>query len=320
MHPFAARVLHKLRKYACNQKYYDDRGMRLVANIHREAASELLHDMLADEHPRMICRFGSTELRLIRRYYNRQQGGAMTRTWRFVFGRTGPFWWEDEQRRKIKQLSGVFPNDDDTLRRFSQLYLDILPEIDILASWDPGEWDLRRELEHVRLIELLDLEPFRNHRPWSRVLAGKRVLVIHPFHKTIRSQYEKRELLFEDSEVLPAFGLDVIPAVQSLSGGDGQFKSWFDALQHMKDEMSAREFDVAIIGAGAYGMPLAAHAKSLGKKGIHFGGATQLLFGIQGRRWDAWKDYNWLPNEHWVRPSAEEKPKVADQVEKACYW
>ena len=45
-------------------------------------------------------------------------------------------------------------------------------------------------------------------------------------------------------------------------------------------------FDVAIIGCGAYGMPLAAMLKQAGKQAIHLGGATQLLFGIKGKRWE----------------------------------
>lgn len=320
MTSLAISALRKLRKLTGHPKFYEDRGMRHVVMIHRESASELIHDLLADDQPRMICRFGSVELSVIRRYYNRTRSSLPMRALRFIAARSGPFWWDDDVRIPIMRNAGVFPNDDQTLDRFSQLYLDLLPQIDVLGSWCAGEWDLRDPLEHVKMVGLLDLEPFRNHRPWSRVLEGKRVLVVHPFEQSIRSQYEKRELLFEDPEVLPEFTLDTLPAVQSIGGGDGRFKDWFEALQYMKDEMSSREFDIAIIGAGAYGMPLAAHAKSMGKKGFHFGGATQLLFGIRGKRWDERTFYNWLNNEHWVRPASEEKPQGADKVEGACYW
>ena len=320
MPPLAVRVINKLRKLACSEYYNEDGGMRLLEMLHRESSSDLIYDMLMDDQPRMITRFGRTELRIIRRYYNYSQSGPVGRAARYIFGRNGPFWWDDSDRQDIMRLSGVFPPTNETLRRFSKLNIEIFPQIDILATWCAGEWDVRKEIANATLIGLLDLEPFRNFRPWSRALAGKRVLVVHPFEKSIRSQYAKRELLFEDPEVLPEFELDVLPAVQSISGGDGQFKSWFDALDYMKDEMAKREFDVAIIGAGAYGMPLAAHTKALGKKGVHFGGATQLLFGIRGRRWDERAYYNWLINEHWVRPAEEEKPPAAEKVEGACYW
>ena len=49
------------------------------------------------------------------------------------------------------------------------------------------------------------------------------------------------------------------------------------------------DFDVAIIGCGAYGFPLAAKLKQAGKQAIHLAGATQLLFGIKGKRWEEYQ-------------------------------
>jgi len=82
----------------------------------------------------------------------------------------------------------------------------------------------------------------------------------------------------------------------------------------MCDQMTQMEFDVAIIGCGAYGFPLAACAKRLGKQAIHLGGATQLLFGIKGKRWGD------IGNEHWVHPLPEEHPQGFEKVEGGCYW
>ena len=79
---------------------------------------------------------------------------------------------------------------------------------------------------------------------------------------------------------------------------------------------------MAIIGCGAYGFPLAAKLKAAGKQAIHLGGATQLMFGIKGYRWE-----NNYPskiatffNDAWIHPSASETPKGAETVEKGCYW
>ena len=90
----------------------------------------------------------------------------------------------------------------------------------------------------------------------------------------------------------------------------------------MQDRISAQQFDVAIVGAGAYGLPLAAFAKSLGKHAIHLGGVTQVFFGIKGRRWETeYKDsLGAIINEYWVRPLPEEKPEKAEMVEDGCYW
>ena len=94
------------------------------------------------------------------------------------------------------------------------------------------------------------------------------------------------------------------------------YESWFDALKDMKKQIKTIDFDIALIGAGAYGLFLADYCKSLGKKAVHMGGDTQLLFGIKGKRWD---DYG-IYNEYWVRPSEEDKPLGAEKVEGGCYW
>lgn len=95
--------------------------------------------------------------------------------------------------------------------------------------------------------------------------------------------------------------------------------------------MDKSEYDVCILGCGAYGFPLAAYAKRQGKQAIHLGGVSQLLFGITGRRWlnpmhgvERWGlpkgFYVNLMNEHWIRPDATTKPKDSDKVEGNCYW
>lgn len=97
-------------------------------------------------------------------------------------------------------------------------------------------------------------------------IKRKKILVVHPFAKTIQQQYEQRRtLLFKNPDILPEFQLETFQAVQSI-GGQSSFNTWFDALQYMKDEIDKRDYDIALIGCGAYGFPLAAHIKRSGKK------------------------------------------------------
>ena len=155
---------------------------------------------------------------------------------------------------------------------------------------------------------------------WSAALSGNKVLVVHPFSKTITEQYKKRDKLFANKTVLPDFELITLKAVQSIGGTKVPFATWFDALDFMCNKISKTDFDVAIIGAGAYGMPLASFVKSIGKKAVHLGGVTQMLFGIRGKRWDKQAlQYN-LYNKHWVRASQDETPDNFKAVEKGCYW
>ena len=80
------------------------------------------------------------------------------------------------------------------------------------------------------------------------------------------------------------------------------------------------DFDVAIIGAGSYGLPLGRHIKRSGKQAIHRAGNTQLMFGIRGRRWEELSPYKALIDNSWVRPAESETPKGSDGVERGAYW
>ena len=204
-------------------------------------------------------------------------------------------------------------------------------QVDILGSWLPDEETMIAGFKlDLTKVTLLSLEPYWSKNPWSRILEGKNVLVVHPFASLIERQYEKkREALFNDKRVLPKFELKTIKAVQSI-GGDCQFENWFEALDSMKAQMDATDYDIVLLGCGAYGFPLAAHAKRMGKRAVHLGGALQLLFGIRGKRWDnpdygiqefgKQSTYKTLFNSSWVYPSPGFAPKNAAQVEGGCYW
>ena len=130
-------------------------------------------------------------------------------------------------------------------------------------------------------------------------------------------------MLFRNN-LLPKFELKTIKAVQTVANEKSQFKTWFEALDFMKQQMDKIDYDIVLIGCGAYGLHLAAHAKRMGKKVIHLGGALQICFGIIGKRYENPKQANGiylkLFNEHWVRPMNEEKPKHSILVENDSYW
>ena len=112
----------------------------------------------------------------------------------------------------------------------------------------------------------------------------------------------------------------MVQAVQGLAGHQTDYASWFDALAATQAEMDAADYEVAIIGAGAYGLPLAAHARDTGHTAIQMSGATQLLFGIRGKRWDDHPVISKLYNDAWVRPAPEEGISHRETVEGGSYW
>ncbi len=219
--------------------------------------------------------------------------------------------------------AGVFPYGEQMALRFSEISAEAASQVDLLGWWTSFMQDyLALEVckKDVLLCRLGSLEPYYSKTPWSVALKGKKVLVIHPFKDSIEQQYKKRALLFKNPDILPDFDLTVMPAVQTIAGQkDDRFEDWEQALNYMYEEAMKHDFEIAIIGCGAYGMPLAAMLKKAGKIAIHLGGATQLLFGIKGARWDNNLGKT-LYNEHWVRPMESEIPTASKKVENGCYW
>jgi len=282
-----------------------------------ESASAVMNSALSSGAPFMAARFGKTELNCIVDYLNSPSWRSIVR---FARGEIPHIGWRGDIHTEMEMLSGFFPNDRISLGRFSELMLTDMGELDILGSWLCQEALVQDRFTSAKRIKLRMLEPFWSARPWSAQLKGKRVLVIHPFEATIRHQFSRRRQLFSNPDILPDFELDVIKAVQSIAGNRVGFQTWFDALDYLKSEVSKREFDVALLGCGAYGFPLAAHVKRLGRQSIHLGGATQLLFGIKGSRWESIPTHAALFNDSWIRPLPIDVPQNYKQVEGGSYW
>lgn len=292
-------ILRRLFHYSNNT--YANREL-----IPDDVANELILKAIERGEPFVASRFGATEL------------FTMTSREARINKRVAP---RDDQ--KICDLSGFFPNDEKQIDSFCILMKEIIPYIDLLAIWDlpMEEYFICKYMVNTKVSGLSCVEPYAFNKPWSAALEGKRVLVIHPFAQSINKQYQKRKLIYPNSDVLPEFELIVIKAVQTIAGEvDNRFKNWFEALEYMKTEMKKVKFDIAIIGCGAYGMPLAVEAKKMGKVAIHMGGATQLLFGIKGKRWDSNRSINRFYNDEWVYPLESEIPANSIIVEGSCYW
>lgn len=295
-----------------------------------DRVSEMIYNLLTDDKPCMIARFGSTELSAIVNYL-----GVINpkhSVWKYIKGEQPEWWWNKSIMNQMQQWSGFFPPTEDALAKFCQMILEDAKEVDVLGSWMRNEhyiYDYCSSL--LKKVWLIFLDPFWCKNPWTQALEGKKILVVHPFAPLIQQQYqEKRTLLFENQSILPEFSLQAIEAVQSL-GGYSRYKDWFSALDSMRGQIDKCDYDICLIGCGAYGFSLSAHVKRQGKKAVHIGGSLQLLFGIIGSRWEnpnyaikARKvcpdlSYPNLINEYWIRPN-DFKSNNFVKVEGGCYW
>lgn len=274
--------------------------------LNAEESNREIGEMIQSGRPFMACRIGAGEAFAMRTFYFHHEKNM------------------DKCLRQICTCAGFFPEEREAGFRFVDIMEKALTEADLcgtlFAPFD--DYFIGRNLDKAaKVMELSSVEPYMSKEPWSQYLKGKRVLVVHPFAETISKQYEKREALFENPKMLPDFELKVYKAVQTSAGEvDERFVDWFEALAFMAGEISEIEYDIALLGCGAYGLPLAAQIKRQGKQAIHIGGGLQLLFGIRGRRWDEMDNFKGFFNEAWVYPDNRERPKNAGEVENACYW
>lgn len=292
----AIKEIIKLSKFK-----YDYRNNNIIK---LERGNNLIFDKIKSNEPLMVGRFGAVEARCVEKWI-----------------RNKPY--NEYNIKSIQEAAGFFPTNKEYMDKFCEIYTESAKYADIMSVWGVASEKkiIDKYCNNPLLIDIYSLEPYFFNKPWSKALENKKVLIIHPFTETIKKQLMNKNYIFKDKEVLPDFkSVCFIKAIQSNACEKTSYSSWFEALDYMCKEIDKCDFDIAIIGAGAYGLPLAAYVKKIGKQSIQMAGATQILFGIRGKRWDSRKKYLNIMNEYWVRPSIEETPKGNLKVEGGTYW
>jgi hypothetical protein len=220
--------------------------------------------------------------------------------------------------------AGAYPNDYDYLVYFMrEKYLPVLKNIDIFAKWNNNtHFEEKLISSPFNLnVKLRSFEPYYfDDNKWTHLLKDKKVLVISSFSETIKKQYKKKDLIWKDN-LLPDFELICLKFPLSYyleheSNRQIYPENSHKLLELFENKISEIDFDIALIGAGIYSLPLAVHCKNLGKIGFHLGGCIQNFFGIKGSRWSGAS----YINEFWVAPSPAETPAYSQLCEKNCYW
>lgn len=279
-------------------------GKKILAG---QEGNDYCKSLLQSNKPCMIGRVGTVEMGVINAFFNKE-----CKIIKQIKG---------ERTRLLCNNAGFFPDDEEEVCKFVRLYLKSAIQLDALGVFNNHSEDLfqKKYASQAQMMQFTTFESFYFEHPWTYALKDKKVLVIHPFEESILKQYNKRTSLFDNPEILPEFDLITIKAVQTIGNNTAGYQSWFEALRYLKNQINNIEFDIALIGCGAYAFPLAAYIKEKGKKAVVTAGATQLLFGIKGARWDHAETP--VPyKDSWIRPDISEKPEMADSVEGGCYW
>ena len=315
--------LYRLAKRTTPFLHQKNRFDQVMDREKNEVANQLISDLIKSNKPFMVGRLGSVETRFLvnsrlKKIINSDISGII----KTLQGNINIFWKNNPiLLNELHMNAGFFPNDPALGNKFIEIYDKAIENLDVLGVWNEMEYQIKNIPQETKLCKIRELEPWFYDNPWSYQLKNKKVLLIHPFEDSIRNQFLNKDKLYKNEKTLPDFELKTIKAVQTIAGQKSEFKNWYDALESMKHKITKTDFDIAIIGCGAYGFPLASFVKELGKQAIHLGGVTQLLFGIKGKRWEDWKHYTDLRknNGHdWIL--AKEIPENYRKIEDGCYW
>jgi hypothetical protein len=321
--------LRKLARIKIYEKYKNTDRRLLDENIVRYlyhdmrvmSESELndkMREKLYKNEPFMFGRLGVTEAHIVGEYIEKTLG--------VTSGYNG------EWTRWLYQSSGFFGNEADMeydMDEYSRMTLDAVGVTDYYACYHPTYIDYIAK-HYAKKAELFQWNSVTgcavsaamdNH--WSKGLEGKKVLVVSAFTDSIRQQYAIKDKLCKNPErCLPDFELITIKSPETQVGynTDG-YRNWFEAYRRLEDEVLKRDFDVALIGCGAYGYPLAGSVRKTGRTVIELCGSVVKLFGIYGwkfeqrnqKRLDEWGA------QYWTCP-IETPPEQSKYVEEAGYW
>lgn len=313
------QLLHRATSY----RRFDPAGML----TDEYDVSKLIKVILYSKQPCMIAKCGLLESAIIHTWMSVKEGKHDV--FKYLSGEKGQWWWDPLFIEAMGDSGCVFPANAEMMSKIGASLAEAVSHIDVLLHQD--NIDLKVGVpQDAKLVDAHIFEPWFQEMPWTYALQCKKVLVVHPYAKTIMDQYEFNRLnLYYNIHVVPMCYLKVIPSFKNCngtiyyaplsSGGippgyrygwfpplvKGDFKNWFEAYNYLKEKIDMTEYDIALLGTGLYDLPLAAHVKAMGKKAITFGPELQLLFGIHGRQWEKNAEYQQFFNYSWTTADKE---------------
>jgi len=230
--------------------------------------------------------------------------------------------------QELENNAGIHITSRESLQAYVTQLLTAYDHCTHIAEWEKtgavyaitgrGQELIAKRTPHIPKIPARQLEPYYEHPSWMPVMKGKRILVVHPFD--LESRVPHLSNIFPNRSWLEDCTFTFVKPPLTLAGNHGG-KDWQIHLSEFLPKLEGKEFDVALVAAGGYGMLIADHIYThLHKSVMYIGGALQLFFGVIGKRWFDNPDIVKLVNDSWIRPALSEQPPNYKKVEKGCYW
>jgi hypothetical protein len=236
-----------------------------------------------------------------------------------------------DELKELENNAGIYNKDRESLKIYTKKLIESYDNCTIIAEWEQegkvfehtgsGQEFITKRTPKIPKIDARALEPYYFKDNWMPSLKGKKILIVHPFAKTLEKQTKNIKDIFPDMSWFENCNIDFIMPPLTLAGNHKN-KDWQEHLSIFIEQLRTKnEFDIALVAAGGYGMLIADYIFSkMNKSVMYIGGALQLFFGIIGKRWFDNKEILKLVNDYWIRPNIKDKPENFTRVEKGCYW
>jgi hypothetical protein len=267
--------------------------------------------LLRDGRPFAAGKIGTAEI-LGLDYFDRFfQGGLGIRSW-------------VRPATRLANNAGFFPVELDAYRGWNREMRASIAHLDFVCLW---QTDPFLRLYESKFVSKNAEKAQRIPMGWLgksilHEIADFRCLVISPFIKTMQMQLPRMRQIHDPENQKNTNWKKLASNIRFLRCPlqwhlePSPYRSWAEGLEILSGKVAQEQFDVALVGAGAWSLPLAAQIKKSGRSAIHTGGETQLFFGIKGQRWNHIDFYN----SAWVSVLPEETPELRAKIDDACYW
>lgn len=296
------------------------------ALVPKRVVLDALQDALARQHGFAAAKLGATEQSMLQYVMERERNAARAKIHML----------ELLLKKTTIAYSGIFPAESDFHFQYGKFFMDCVRELDVVGLFRgkhaDSEWMLINYFQPENLFtQFQNLHPDRSipddeTNCYLPFLRGKKILLVCPFGNLLASRATRE--IFQGVWRVSGKKFFEPARVEGLEFPYGfaretraRYATVLDLMREIEDEIAKRDFDVALIGAGGMGVPLAASVKRLGKVGIMLGGHLQVIFGVKGLRWKndpTWRDTYF--NEWWIDMPESYRPKQGDTTGEYAYW
>ena len=230
-------------------------------------------------------------------------------------------------------MNGIYSttNDIGKFESFCEHYDKAIQNADILAYVDYCLQDIQSFFVKKYCLPQIHsraLEPFYviqdGKIPWTHYLKDKNVLVINPFTDSFEKQISNNFQMFRNKSIFLKDQKFIFYKSYQTIAGNHIHNDWLETFTIMCNDIKCLNFDIALLGCGAYGLPLCNFIKTeLNKSAIYVGGGLQLMFGVIGKRWEnipMWKEIIHTEGCEFIKPSVSETCNNHSSIEGGCYW